>query len=288
MNRDNSIDAVAGVLIIYMIFVHAFQCLGVYKGDLYHYMQYLSFYMPWFFFKGGVFYNPKKWKEMIATGRGRLLWPFVKYSVIGYIVYVFALIVSGDENWIHYILTPIKSLLYYGSIPINYPLWFLLSLFMVRLIAKPIVEAKSSVLIIGVSLFCFLTGFVFNSYNITEPDYLLNVVTGTAFFLLGYIFRDIQYMKFMGILAAVIYILLEMFAFSSVEMRHNLLETGSYLVWPIICLSGIILSNNMSKVLQLKNNNIFVVAGRNSMMLFVWHYPIIVIIQTLYLFIFKL
>lgn len=27
MNRDNSIDAVAGILIIYMIFIHAFQCL---------------------------------------------------------------------------------------------------------------------------------------------------------------------------------------------------------------------------------------------------------------------
>lgn len=212
---------------------------------------------------------------------------FFKYSVIGYIVYVFTLIVSSDDNWIHYILTPIKSFLYYGSIPINGPLWFLLSLFMVRLIAKPIVESKSSVLIIGVSLFCFLIGFIFNTYNITEPNYLLNVVTGTAFFLLGYIFRDIQYMKFIGIVAAISYILLEMFAFSSVEMRHNLLESGSYLVWPIICLSGIIFFYNISKIFQLKNNNIFVVAGRNSMTLLVWHYPIIVIIQTLSLFILK-
>lgn len=192
---------------------------------------------------------------MIAIGRSRSLWPFFEYSVIGYIVYVFTLIVSGDDNWIHTILIPIKSLLYYGSIPINYPLYFLLSLFMVRLIAKPIVEAKSSVLIIGVSLFCFLTVF-FNSYNIAEPNYWVNVVTGTAFFLLGYVFRDIQYMKLIRIVATVSYILLEMFAFSSVEMRHNLLESGSYLVWPIICLSGIILSNNMSKALQLKNNNI--------------------------------
>lgn len=287
MNRDNSIDAVAGILIIYMILVHAFQCLGIYRGSLYHYMQYLTFYMPWFFFKGGVFYNPKKWKEIVAVGRKRLLCPFFKYSVIGYIVYVFTLIVSGDDNWIHYILTPIKSFLYYGSIPINGPLWFLLTLFMVRLIAKPIVESKSSVFIIGVSLFCFLTGLVFNSYNITEPNYLLNVVTGTAFFLLGYMFRDIQYMRFIGIVAAVSYVLLEMFAFSSVEMRHNLLESGSYPVWPIVCLSGIILSNNISKILHPKNSNIFVVAGRNSMTLLVWHYPIIVIMQTVYLFVFK-
>lgn len=63
MNRDNSIDAVAGVLIIYMILVHVFQCLGVYKGDLQHYMWYLAFYMPWFFFKEECFLILKNGKK---------------------------------------------------------------------------------------------------------------------------------------------------------------------------------------------------------------------------------
>ena len=63
-----------------------------------------------------------------------MLVPFVVFSFLGYCLNVFNLLTSGDTNWVHYALTPVKELVLGGSIAGNDVLWFLTSLFMVQII----------------------------------------------------------------------------------------------------------------------------------------------------------
>lgn len=116
----------------------------------------------------------------------------------------------------------------------------------------------------------------------TRGKYLLNITTGLGFFLMGYLMKNIQYRKGVFLLCGILYIALCIFFLSSVEMRHNLLERGQYLFWPITCLAGIVTINNGMRFLQLQSSNIMVGAGRHSMQLLVWHFPILLFIYTIY------
>lgn len=123
LKRNNSLDAVGGVLILYMITVHLFQLIGIYHDCVLWWMQFLNFYVPWFFFKAGSFFRGgQTGKDVIAVSEKKLIKPFVIYSIIGYLVYVVCIYIQGDRNWIHFVLTPIKSLLLTGSISGNPPL----------------------------------------------------------------------------------------------------------------------------------------------------------------------
>ena len=66
--RDSSLDCVAGILIIYMVLVHIFQWSGMNNILSSCWMQPLSFFMFWFFYKSGVFYKERKPVEVLLGG----------------------------------------------------------------------------------------------------------------------------------------------------------------------------------------------------------------------------
>lgn len=269
-------DFIAGILILYMIMVHLSQNIGIYNGRVLFYMQFLNFYMPWFFYKGGQYFKINEFKNLFAYGTKRLIYPYIKYSIIGYLVYCVCLLLKGDYNWIHYILTPIKSFLLSGSIPGNEPLWFLLTLFVVRLFAYYIIKWERFLLFF--IILCFLLGFTMNILHIYKPDYFLNTITGLGFFLTGYKFRNCKYATNITLLCFGTYLLLYVFCFSSVEMRHNILERGHYLLWPLCCIVGIRFVNGFAYNVRFNKYNLIVIIGRNSLLFLVWHWPIIQLI----------
>jgi fucose 4-O-acetylase-like acetyltransferase len=63
MKRDKSIDAVAGLMIIVMVIGH---CVAV--GYLKHFINVLNFFMPWFYYKSGMFYRRQSNWECIVGG----------------------------------------------------------------------------------------------------------------------------------------------------------------------------------------------------------------------------
>lgn len=63
-NRDYSLDFLAGILLLQIIYNH---CCSISKSvsiDL----SFLAFYMPWFFYKGGMFFKTLESKQMLMGG----------------------------------------------------------------------------------------------------------------------------------------------------------------------------------------------------------------------------
>lgn len=276
INRNYTFDFISGILILYMILVHVLQILDIYNGQLLYFLQMLNFYMPWFFFKSGYFFRYRK-NELKHSSK-KLLYPFFLYSILGYVVYLYIIWHKGDTNWIHYICTPIKSLLFSGSLPGNEPLWFLLSLFCVRITFSFIFYGLSNDKLIISVIVLFLIGWLYNIVGVKKPDYLLNCTTGMAFFITGFLLCKIKIGKCAVAFLLLLYFLFYVFDFSSVEMRHNILERGVYIMWPIICLIGIVTLNGIFDLLSFSKNNPIVFIGKSSMYLLVLHWPIIQIL----------
>ena len=135
--RDSGIDTLAGFFVVYIAIGHAL--------NLYHIPSYnlcpspfLYFFMPWFFYKGGMFFRYKDEKEAFRQNTKRLLKPFIIWTVVGILAYNFIALFShssihGPKRWLYEMLVD-------GSIYENKPLWFLLSLMIVKTIANSIVK----------------------------------------------------------------------------------------------------------------------------------------------------
>jgi fucose 4-O-acetylase-like acetyltransferase len=73
-HRDNSIDVIAGILLIHMVLGHVFQFAKLTDCRFYHWMDVLFFFMPWFFFKSGMFFNKnKKVVDVMILGGKKLM-----------------------------------------------------------------------------------------------------------------------------------------------------------------------------------------------------------------------
>ena len=276
--RDASLDMISGLLIIHMILGHCLQRTGAMDSWLYHKMEYLYFFMPWFFYKNGMFYHPSSLKQTAWGGVKRLLKPFVLYSFIGHILYCLKIWIDGDKNWIHFVLTPLKEIVLGGACQGNLPLWFLLSLFAVRIIAYLVFRSKEQV------LFLMTIGILIPTLlyylDLKTPLYFANIFLGIFYFLSGNILREVQYQKYIAFAGIIAYVLFCILGLTVVDMRGNTLEKGCYLLHPIAGLCGIIAINNISKWLKFKFEWLLKI-GKNSMNYYVTHWICISIILIL-------
>lgn len=131
-SRQIYLDTVGGILLIHMIVGHCCQWSQTYQ-PYQTWTFWLEFFMPWFFFKAGMFYKQRPIREEFHKSFKRLIIPYIYFSIIGTILLWGKLIVCNEFSY-KSILTPIKSVLLAGAVPGNLALWFLLSLFIVRLL----------------------------------------------------------------------------------------------------------------------------------------------------------
>lgn len=69
LKRNLGLDLIAGIFIIHMIWLHILQLTKVdMQSPLYQSTQYLFFFMPWFFYKSGMFYKRISNKIMLRGG----------------------------------------------------------------------------------------------------------------------------------------------------------------------------------------------------------------------------
>lgn len=127
-SRNIYIDSACGILLIHMIIGHCCQWAGSNATTLYYkYTFCLGFFMPWFFYKAGIFYKTRPLKNVLIRSTKRLIVPFVIFSIIGTIllwIYEICGIEIGTIKGPAHIVLIIA-----GSVPGNMALWFLLSLF---------------------------------------------------------------------------------------------------------------------------------------------------------------
>ena len=117
LKREYYPDTVGGILLIYMILTHCFQWASLYP-EFDRFTYFLNFFMPWFFFKGGMFYKPRTNKEIVKIGYKRLIVPFIWFSIIGTIILWIKYIILGIFT-LRQIASPLRSLILTGSVPGN-------------------------------------------------------------------------------------------------------------------------------------------------------------------------
>lgn len=152
--------------------------------------------------------------------------------------------VQGDTNWLHYISFT-KWLILYGSIPANLPLWFLLSLFIVKTTYNAAIGRIPDIYLIIIAL---AVAFLHNHLGLDAPRYLANGALGLVFFILGFRMKSLQYKSkiIVGIAVAVYAVSIAWPA--NIDMFGNTLLNGWYLLAVVYTLAGIIVINKIAKI----------------------------------------
>lgn len=126
------LDSVSAILLIHMIVGHCCQWSQTYTYYI-SWTYWLNFFMPWFFFKAGMFFKRRPLAEEFHKSFNRLLIPYIYFTILGTFI-LWIKLIANHELTFRSILSPAASILKSGSAPGNLALWFLLSLFCVRII----------------------------------------------------------------------------------------------------------------------------------------------------------
>lgn len=245
----------------------------------FHILHYIFFfYMPWFFFKSGMFFSPgSDFKSFIKKKYDRLIKTFLFFSAIGEFFFFMDSYNSGISvsDWYYYTAS-VRTLPYLGHFTGNPPCWFLLSLFVIFFIYYFIRNWNK------IALISFLFGLlVVNHYFNPFPIYsVVHTVSGCCFFVLGLYLKSIQYKK-LTFFTSFIFLLLAIPFNSFVIMVSDLVEKGNYLLWYLFSLCAIIVINNLVKYIpnHLLIYRLFVLVGQNSMLLLVTHWLILIALK---------
>lgn len=250
--RDNSLDCLCGLLIIYMIMGHVVSLTSHVSPSetvniAFQYSSVFFFwYMPWFFFKSGMFHKEEDWKTVFAKSSKRLLRPWLEWTILGLIVGLLIALFNGSIT--QYIYSNFHGLLVAGAISDNAPLWFLLSLFVVRITYSGLRQLRVNPWIIalcGVSI-----GFVLSGIPGFKPYYVANVFLALFFYSLGnsigrkQFIAENKWLALMCIPVALVYYGWPSF----VDFRTNNLLKGYYLIYCILSLCAIVGWNVLFKI----------------------------------------
>lgn len=279
-HRDASLDAVGGMMIIYMIFGHIWTNSGLNDN---HFRTALGFFlncfMPWFFYKGGMFFRPILIRDLIRKDFRRLFIPFSVFSCFGIIVN-FLCCGWGGVDFGKLVLYVLK----YGSFAENAPLWFLISLAISRFCFNCILKFyKKSQIILCVLVLSLLSFYLFISYSsIIVPWYLANSMSGSLFLIAGYYLKDLQYKKEYVALS----VLLVMFFLTKYECRvgmlNNELVAGDYLGWVISSIAMVMVLNNFFRfMVNITWMKYIITVGRHSMSYYCVHWPLITVVLSI-------
>ena len=271
MERQKGIDEISGLLIIEMILMHCFHNANMIHSRIYCITYPLSFFMPWFFYKSGMFFRHRSLHEVATKEFRKLLIPFCLFSCCGLIVHTIRKWSQENFNWETYISSQFDSFVNDFSFYGNLPLWFLFVLYMVKLIYNIIYDKMNAYLL---GILCFVTFNMLHYSGVKSPFYFASIFSGLFFYLLGHRLQKVQYHHKVLVFAVVVYLLSAALGWNVVDMHWNKCNVGYYFLWVPTSLAGIILINNIFKI---KNVNIGILEciGRNSMALLVSHWIVI-------------
>lgn len=214
---------------------------------------YLNFFMPWFFFKSGMFFKKMNWRTLWNKDKLKLLKKYVIWSTVGYVIFIMFRLFSGSLTLHEATYTILRGFLLTGRIPINAVLWFLLSLFVVRFVSNGILPSLNSKFYHIRCVFIVVIGglvayFAYRFNNRLMPYWIANCASGLAFFALGYWLKDFQFKNWLFFPSLLVYVTCCIFGFPYVIMMSNTLVQSSYLLWIPASLCGIVVFNNMCRI----------------------------------------
>lgn len=276
--RVGYLDLAAGILMLWVMTFHAVNNAKVFGDvDARVAIPYLTFSMGWFFYKSGSFFKEGRGIEGIRKDARRLLIPFLKWAAVGYAIHLVMMVIDGTFDIRHCLLIPLDTFYIYGYIPIDVPLWFLLSLFVVKVIATWLLKWKIHPVIPVILGFSIASVFHILD-NPRIPYYLSNIPMGLAFFMMGYWLNKYESNKWLLAVCAAGYLFFLASDTPVVGLHRNIHLAGNYYLWPVFCYCGIVFFNNICKfitgLLDKRGCNgfrPFSYLGKNSILLLITH-----------------
>lgn len=279
--RLNYIDALAGLMIFWMVLGH---CYNFSDFGL-PFFKFLGFYMPWFYYKSGMFFHPKNQIDLIKKDINKYLHPFITYSMIGWFVWSICRMIDGTRTFFTCVQKIFIIFITRGFIEGNDALWFLLSLFIVREFANIIIKNNLPLSIMIVVCFLLSYGlYKWGWYNYTW--WFGNVFSGLFFFLLGYWLKNKEEAMAIILLSAFIMLAFiiahftRLIDFPYLYMHANKMSSGSYVLFFPMATAGIVVINYLFRICYTRYSlNIFEFIGRNSMIIYVTHWILFVLVS---------
>lgn len=122
-------------------------------------------------------------KDVVWASFKKLLVPFVIFSCVGHFVYCIIVCCNHELTLQSALVTPVGHLLKFGSVHGNKPLWFLVTLFIVRTLYQPFIARDITKYIIVVISAILI--YILYYYKPDIPLYLYNGVLGLFFLFRG-------------------------------------------------------------------------------------------------------
>lgn len=246
-NRISHYDLAGGILILWIMAFHPMSQNWVFDPeDVRVVLPYLVFSMPWFFYKAGHFFKVMDCREGVKKDVRKLLFPFLKWTAVGYAIYLVMQLIDGTFTWHSCVVEALDVFSVYGYIPVDVPAWFLLSLMVVRIAARYLIKWKVPAEVCTVV--CIGIGFGIHLSGNNLPFYLSNIPMGLAFFMVGYKYGRFENNRGLFALCAAGYIAFLVFGPSVVGHHRNVLLSGYYLLWPLYAYCGIVVFNNLCRL----------------------------------------
>jgi fucose 4-O-acetylase-like acetyltransferase len=280
MEKDKSrvlyLDNICGLLIIDMVFfVHIRMNADVTSGIIPFINRLLCFFMPWFFYKSGMFYRDEDWKQRIRKDFRSLLVPYFYFTLFGWIIFIFSSLMSGKSSPDYLLLQPLREIVFNEATVWNGALWFLPSLFAVKWLAC-VLYKRVNVALLMVTALVLASVMHFTDFN--YPLYLGNIMLGLFFYSLGYLMKNAQFRAWALIPAIAVYVvsIVVPFITNYFDFRFNTVdESDNYFLVLAYSVSGIVVFNNLFKCVFDRDIPVLSGIGRNSITVLCVHYPVI-------------
>ena len=293
-HRSYYLDNLCCILILHMIYTGhiAYSCGGYYPIVITFIQTNLSFFMSWFFFKGGMMHKICSNKVILKKSYKRLLIPFFCFLVIGFILnafishkYPFSFSFLKEQAkffFTHSILWPTAAS------------WFLLSLFVVRLAFNVLCPRIHPILItiiftlLGNCVYymqsndiSFVMQWATHHLRLYIPFYIGTMFHGLAVFSLGYYTKEIQFDRRIFILTFLIFVI-HYIVPADFDFRANNSGDSNYLLAVLYGMAGCVVFNNIFKRFCNYNVPLLTHIGANSMVYYLVHYPVMYITISLF------
>lgn len=199
--------------------------------------------------------------------------PYIAFSVLGQLVFYVKWLLDGNTPWKDYILSPLRTLLHEGAVVGNSPLWFLLSLFLVKVIFDGVYlwHRKFAVML---TILGGVTAYMLRILEFHNYFYIANVSCGMFFYGCGYLMKNIVYEKSVIFVGALLYAAYAIVYPSYFDFRSNAVAVAVYPFCMIACIAGVVFVDALFKKMKCLQKP-FAIVGKNSMTYYASHWVVL-------------
>ncbi len=200
-----------------------------------------------------MFHKQETLSTVVKKSIQRLIKPWVLWSIIAIVI---GLIISVSKGKMpEFLIGNVYSLVITGAVSENPPLWFLFSLFIVRVLYSSLRRLNISEWLIILS--CLSLSYLLSFVVDFKPYYICNVLLGTFFYALGYkVGNKVHAYSNIGLSLLVIPTTIVFFYFPNfVDFRTNTILEGFYLIYCLMSFLAIVGWNSIFKILEKRKIN---------------------------------